>query len=188
MHLEGQYTEIPREFFDTMTEAPIQECKLCGKNLYYSKEHYVIEKAMHKTEVIFEHAVCLPCAENMREQFSKQSLLNIDLFMLANARFYQRAESLKDLEFDTGKWLNNCIINNTLREEENEYQIVGIFEGDKMVQGQFPYMIGGKALDAIQESLSQETKDALDRFKDDFFNVPPELEHLFRDPKFTLIV
>ncbi|MBI3142120.1 MAG: hypothetical protein HYZ16_04785 [Bacteroidetes bacterium] len=186
--MKDQFSEIPPHFYDTLTGAPIQECKLCGKNLYFGNEQYVIEKALHKTEVIFEHAVCLPCAEKMRGQLSRVSLRNIDLFLLANARFYQRAERLRDLEFDTDTWLKNCIVNDTTRQDESEYQIVGLFKGSRMVQGQFPYMIGGKALDALQESLSQETKDTLDRFKDDFFNVPPELEHLFRDPKFTLLV
>ena len=72
------------------------------------------------------------------------------------------------------------------REEQEEYQIYGMFRGGQMIQNQFPYMMSGAALEEIQELLSPETKDEIDRFKDEYFNIPPELADLFRDPKFTL--
>ncbi|MFY0672002.1 MAG: hypothetical protein JXQ87_01275 [Bacteroidia bacterium] len=182
----GHHRDIPTIFFDTITEEPIQKCQFCEKDLLKSDEPYIIEKAFRKTEVVFEYAICMPCADNMRGQMSKDSMVAVEKYMLENARFQERAQELQHQEYDTDKWLGNCLVNDSAREEQEEYQIYGMFRGGKMIQNQFPYMMSGAALEEIQELLSPETKDEIDRFKDEYFNIPPELADLFRDPKFTL--
>ena len=184
----GPKRDIPGIFFDTVNEEPIQQCQMCEKDLYHGNEPYLIEKAFRKKEVIFEYAVCMPCAEKMRGEMSKHSTRAVELYMLENARFQERAMDLRDKEYDTDEWLSRCLVKNEHRNEQEEYQIYGMFQGDKMIQNQFPYMMSGAALEEMQEILSPETKDEIDRFKDEFFNIPPELADLFKDPKFTLVV
>lgn len=184
----GPKREIPSIFFDTVNEEPIQKCQMCEKNLYRGSEPYLIEKAFRKKEVIFEYAICLTCAEKARKDMSKESTERVDAYMMEQARFKERMMELRDEEYDTDKWLSNCLVKNDHRNELEEYQIYGMFMGDKMVTNQFPYMMGGNALEEIQELLSPETRDEIDRFKDEFFNIPPELADLFKDPKFTLVV
>lgn len=183
----GQRHEIPTIFYDTVEERPIEECKICGKALLTSDEPYVIEKAFKQKEVLFEYAMCMDCANNMRQDMSKDSMQRIEQFMLQNGRFQDRFNDLRYEDFDTDKWLNNCIITNQDRDEQEEYQIQGIFMGDQMVSNQFPYMISGEAMEQMQELLSPETRGEIDRFKDEFFDLPPELADLFKDPKYILV-
>lgn len=184
----GPKREIPSIFFDTVNEEPIQKCQMCEKELYHAHEPYIIEKAFRKKEVIFEYAMCMPCAETMRGEMSKHSMQSVERFMLENARIQERVMELRDEEYSTDKWLSKCLVTNEDRDEQEEYQIYGMFQGDRMIQNQFPYMMSGTALEQIQDILSPETKDEIDRFKDEFFNIPPELADLFKDPKFTLVV
>lgn len=182
----GKEQDIPTIFFDTIKEEPISHCQFCEKDLLNGDEPYVIEKAFRKTEVVFEYAMCMSCADNMRHQMSTDSMAAVEKYMMENARFQERAFELKDKEYSTEDWLNNCLVKDTERAGQEEYQIYGMFKGGKMIQNQFPYMMSGEALEEIQELLSAETKDEIDRFKEEFFNIPPEFADLFRDPKFTL--
>jgi len=182
----GPRREIPTIFFDTISEEPIAKCQMCEKNLYHGNEPYIIEKAFRKTEVIFEYAMCMKCADKMRKEMSTESMQAVEKYMMQNARFMERANELRDLEYDTDKWLQKCLVKNEHRDSQEEYQIYGMFWGDKMIQNQFPYMMSGTALEELQSVISAKTKDEIDRFKNEFFNIPPELEELFKNPKFTL--
>ena len=130
----------------------------------------------------------MDCAEMLRKELSKESLSAVDDYMIDNARFQERSEELKDQEYDLDKWLDRCLVKDNSRQDQDEYQIYGMFEGDKMLQNLFPYMMSGKALEEIQELLSAETKGEMERFKDKYFTIPPELEPFFRDPKFNFVL
>ncbi|MCB0739320.1 MAG: hypothetical protein KDC92_17570 [Bacteroidetes bacterium] len=187
MFFKGKKHDIPSIFHDTVNEKPIEHCQICGKNVLLNQTHYVIEKAFKRKEVIFEYAICMDCAETKRGDMSKESMENISNYMVQHAQFQERFFELRDYDYDTNLWLGKCIFTNEPIDEQEEYQIQGVFVGDKMVSNQFPYMIGTKAMEAMQELLSSETKDEMNRFKDEFFNVPPELEELFKDPKYILV-
>lgn len=183
----GRKRQIPEIFYDTIEEKPIATCTGCGKNLVEGEEPYVIEKAFRRKEVVFEYALCMPCMEKMRGQMSKESMANVEKYMLENANFQERAEELQAEDFDIDKWLSRCVVKNEERSDLEEYQIQGMFAGDKMLEGQFPIMIGGHALEEIQELISAETRDELDRFRNDFFDLPPELEEIFRDKPILVV-
>ena len=182
--MSSKYTDIPKIFYDTVDEVPLRECNRCGKDLLESGEPYVIEKGFKRKEVLFEHAICMQCAEKMKQELSKESLANIERFMMERADFEGRMEELLDEDYSNEKWLGRCIISGEALEEQEEYQIQGMFVGDRMLTLQFPYMIGGKALEEMQELLSAETRDELDRIKDDLIKVPPEFEDILK-PKFV---
>lgn len=147
----------------------------------------MIEKAFKRKEVIFEYAICMDCAQNMRGEMSKESMQSIQQYMLQNAKPEERFFELRDHDFSIDRWLSKCMLTNESRDEQEEYQIHGVFVGNKMVSNQFPYMISGTALEEMNELLSPETRGEIDRFKDEFFDIPPELADLFKDPKFILV-
>ncbi|MBI1183996.1 hypothetical protein GC194_06980 [bacterium] len=94
----------------------------------------------------------------------------------------------KELENLYDEWFNTCLIKGSKRSDEEEYVVQGMFVGNKMLESHmYPHMLGAAAMEEIQELLSAETREEMDRIKDEFFVVPPEFADLFRDPKFTLV-
>ena len=71
--------EIPKEFYSFETKAPFEFCIECNKYLLDEGTEYLIEKAIKNYEgyeaqdVIFDYAICMECAEDMRNQISKES-------------------------------------------------------------------------------------------------------------------
>jgi hypothetical protein len=55
-----------------------------------------------------------------------------------------------------------------------------MFQGDKMLVGEFPYIISLEAMEELTELLSDETKDEFDDFKKNLLGGPPELEELLK--------
>lgn len=178
------YHEIPKQFYDTVEEKPIEQCLMCQKNLYNGFEPYLIEKAFRKSEAVFEYAICLNCAAKSREQMSKESRERVEEYMKNNMP--AREEIMEQKTDNEEEWMGKCLISGKSKDDCEEYQIFGLFIGNHMISNEFPYMIGGEVLDEIQELLSPETRDELDRFKDEFFDIPPELQELFKDSKVLL--
>ena len=93
------------------------------------------------------------------------------------------SESSEDLDedengnnspLDSEKWLDSCILSGTPREKARDFQVVGMFMGDKMVLSIFPYLISAKSIEEIGEKLSQETRGFMQDFIDNQFGMPPE--------------
>ena len=173
-------TEIPNIFYDTVNEEPIQKCIMCEIDLMESQIPYMIEKRFKRKEAIFEYAICINCAEQMRNQMSRESLQAVEKYMRENSELL---EQLEQDDFDAEhheNWMNTCAVTGNDISDLEEYQIFGLFQGKEMILNHFPHMIGGDSLESMQELLSAETKDELDRFRKEHFNIPPELEELFR--------
>ena len=72
-------SDIPSVFRSTDTKKPFERCIQCNKYLLELDSEYLIEKAIKQyqgfeaKEVIFEYAVCMDCAEKMRQSLSAES-------------------------------------------------------------------------------------------------------------------
>lgn len=166
-------------------EAPFENCCQCEKGLVESGELYLIERCFKRVNasyehVIFEYAICLECAESMNQSLSKESLMTMQLYFYDYFRGEKRWQRLKLLAEDERYWNKGCLIKGTPREELSEYNLCGLFIGDKMVLGEFPYIIGDEAMEEIVELLSAETKDELDDFRKNVLGTPPEFEELLK--------
>ena len=75
---------------------------------------------------------------------------------------------------DPERWLESCILTGSSREQTPDFQVVGMFMGDKMVLSIFPYLISAKAIEEIGEKLSNETRGYMQDFIDTQFGMPPE--------------
>jgi uncharacterized protein with PIN domain len=64
---------IPKELHSFTEEGPFTRCVDCDTELYESGANYMIQKSMHRGEVIFEFALCMECHENLVRGFSKET-------------------------------------------------------------------------------------------------------------------
>jgi len=184
-----EYTDIPPIFYSHTTKAPFENCISCNRPLQAPNTQYLIEKAFRQyrgefstTDVIFEYAMCLDCAELMRRELSLSSLSRIQEFFDQRVDLHQRREELRKKEgIDAERWLQHCLITGEDLGELDEYQIYGHFVANQCVFSFMPYMIGGPAVDEMTELLSEKTLGEIDRFVDDNFGLPPELKKPIKD-------
>jgi hypothetical protein len=165
--------EIPKIFYSAEDKKPIKKCAICGKILLFANEPYLIEKAFkrnNKTNVddlIFEYALCYTCQQNTSSELSEESLANIKMYFNLYVDFQKRQEQLGNPEnFRLADCLKNCIITKKPVVQYDEYQIGGYFFRDRLLLENLPFAIGGKAIEELQDVLSEKTRDFLDGFKD----------------------
>lgn len=166
---------IPKIFHDFLTAAPFTSCKVCKTNLLEPAKPYMIEKAfrrhsmLEKDTIMFEIAICLPCAQEMRNELSKESRQRIEAFM---------AEHMDQQKlFDKDRpMFEECLVSGKPLTEEEEYQIYGYFLGDQLIEEPKPYALSGTVVEHIAELLSDQTIDFLDDFMGKHFGIPPEYE------------
>lgn len=177
---------IPKKFYNTLTEKPFEECLSCGTSLLEPEVRYVIEKAVKRfpdldtEEVIFEYAMCLNCAQSLRENLSKDSRERIDLYMrermLEVTRNFREYQEQGDPEAS----IKNCIITGKGIGSVMNYQLYAHCQGGKIIPDEGPFMISGQALEEIAELLSDKTRDELDDFINNNFGLPPEYADLIK--------
>src|SRR5687767_11565246 len=93
-------TAIPK-LFQKAEGGLLSECIMCNKNIIKPAQDYIIEKAVrvipqyNKTEVIFEYAICLMCAEAMRNELSLKSRQRIEGYFAQYVNLEKRAALLQ---------------------------------------------------------------------------------------------
>ena len=177
--------EIPSDFYNTNLEAPFTHCTVCD-NRFTELDTYIVEKACKRVNkdivyTLFEYAICLPCGESFNQEMSEDSLIAIQKYMVENANLQSNMKYMAEENPDYKNWLNKCIIKGTEREKLSEYNICGLFLGDKMMLGELPYLMSLEAMEELVEILSKKTKDEMDGFKRKHLDGPPEFEELFND-------
>lgn len=174
--------QIPSEYHSMETEMPFQNCIECETYLLDGKSDYFIEKAIKKYEgftardVIFEYAICIHCAERMKQSLSKESMATLENYFAQNIDMIERFNLINSESTNHKEWTATCMITGKPSTDFSEYQIFAHCRGDKMILGQMPYLVSGEALEEVSELLSDETKDELDDFGKRHFGPPPELE------------
>ena len=189
-----EVTDIPPVFHSYSEERTFQQCISCNVYLLSTDTEYLIEKAFRRypgfdtQDVIFEYAMCLRCAERMRQELSRESMRNIQQFFDQRVDFYgRRQEMLYEYGLNSDAWLDRCIVTGKPRAELQEYQIYGHCRGDRFLFSYLPYMISDEAVDAMTGLLSEKTKGEIDGFIDDNFGLPPELKQPIKDHPFVLL-
>lgn len=179
---QGNLIEIPQEFRSVESGLHFSHCLSCDTPLMDIASPYVIEKAMKQYEgytahdVIFEYAMCLPCVDKKRKSLSQESQVAVENYFLSNMHGPENVR-------DGGNGLAQCWMKGTPRNELREYQIFGLFRGDKMIATQPPYLIGEAAIEEMSDLLSSKTIDDMNRFIDTHFGGPPELRDILKDHK-----
>lgn len=172
---------IPKAFHNFETGGPFERCIDCDVYLLDGEVEYFVEKAIKSykdftaTDVIFEYAICMNCAERMRKRMSKESMQSIQQYFTENVNFIDRMQLMQAHPNNPEAWMQQCLVKGTQANQLEEYQVYAHCKGKKLVTAQMPYLISGKALDEISQLLSNETLDELDGFMDQHFGPPPEL-------------
>jgi hypothetical protein len=183
------FREIPKEFHSDLDQKPFCNCTFCGTNLLEGEKTYMVEKSIKVNlnngakNTAFEYAICMACQQRKMEAMSVESVQNIQNYMMENFVMEEWEEQTNSNQDPFAK----CLVTGTPVEELDEYNIVGQFVGNKMVEGQFPILISPSIGEEIQELLSQQTKDEFDDFMDTITNVPPELKELFKTKRPVLV-
>lgn len=186
--------DIPEQFYSDGDGKPFETCVVCGKNLLEEGTRYVIEKAMKNygenqySATLFEYAMCLDCYQEMQKGISEESMRNLQ-------EYYQKVIQEKggqyitiDLaDFDLNQWLSKCFFKDKPVSEMKEYQLIGQFEGDRMIMNTPPMAIGEEVMEEMSELLSEKTKGEMDRFREQFLGPPPEIEELVRGRKLIFL-
>lgn len=190
----NEVTDIPREFHSFSQERAFSHCISCNVNLLENNTQYLIEKAFRRypgfdtQDVIFEYAMCLPCAARMRQEMSVESMRNIQQFFDERVDFYgRRQELLYEHGMNHEAWLDRCIVTGRPKSALEEYQIYGHCQGDRFLFSYLPYLISNEAVEMMSELLSEKTRGEIDRFIDDNFGLPPELKQPIKDRPFVLL-
>ncbi len=183
---------LPEEFLSSKTSKPIGHCMICGKNLLTDNSPYLIEKAFQKNissqkfEVIFEYALCSVCQHNAASELSVESMKRIKMYYDLYVDFDKRQERLANREnHKLSDFISDCIITKKPILEYNSYRIGGMCFQNRLLLGNFPFAIGEKAIDEIQELISKKTRDFLDGFKEKV--IPPEVRDKVPDDFLILI-
>lgn len=186
--IKQEYGGIPELFYSHSTKAPFEHCISCDRALQAPNTQYLVEKAFRNypefetTDVIFEYAMCLNCADQMRKELSLSSLSRIQEFFENRVNFHLRRDQLMQSDsLNAPAWLKNCLITGEAQPSLEEYQIYGHFVDNRCVYSFLPYMISGSAVDEITNLLSEKTLGEIDRFIDENFGLPPELKKPIRD-------
>lgn len=187
------FVPIPKLLLSDSTGHLLTHCLSCDKELIASQSRYLIEKSfvrhpgMSTYETVFEYAICLDCAMAFRHQMSSTSLAHMDAFFEERlAQDHRNLPADEAFTADTEPWFSKCALSGTPVEELKEYQVIGICEGDQILFSndpaaqRMPLLIDIAQLDALVDLLSPETKDEMDRFRDNINGVPPEWEELFK--------
>lgn len=180
---------IPPTFYAEETGAPFEECLVCERSLREETTEYVIEKGFRSfdaydvEETVFGYALCMSCHATLGESFSETSKQRCQAYLSEHIDLRSRTATLLEEDtVDPDEWTQKCIVHDTPKQELEEYQILAHCHGEDLLLTHLPLLIGGPAIDALVQRLSNETLDELGGFRDEYFGLPPELQRNLQGP------
>lgn len=174
--------EIPTKLH-SYDHGTFKNCIICNRDLIKPDEQYIIEKAIRRypgyntEEIIYEYAMCLPCAMEQKKALSEKSMNSIQEYMSKFGNFFSSSE-----EADKGG-MDTCSLFGTKVSEMDEYMVQGLCIGSRLMPNSKPIVIGQKAMEQISELLSEKTRGEMDDFIDTHFGGPPELKAILKGVK-----
>ena len=169
---------IPKDFYSFETDAPFERCIQCDKYLLDDDTEYIIEKAVKNYEgysakdVVFDYAICMDCAEEMRKEISKESWQSMMNYFQENMDVAARLEMQNRTPEEN---LKVCMIKQTAVDSCNEYQIYAHCRGKNLNMDNPPYMISGAVMEELIPLLSDKTIDEMNGFMNKHFSPDPSL-------------
>lgn len=185
--MQPNLSDIPKEFYPFESNKPFNECMVCGIDLTLGTTDYFVEKAVKNNveyqvkDIVFEYAICSNCAHNMQQSISEESRESLQSFFVNQQDFMSKIQAFQQGEGEGIEvLLSKCSISNEPTSRMSEYMMYGHFRGDKMLTTTMPYIIGGVAMDELSQLMSNETLDEMDKFKNQYFGGPAELEDIWK--------
>lgn len=171
------YIPVPAQFHSFTEEGPFAKCTMCEEGLLDDGTTYLIHRAFHREEVIFEYAMCLACRSKMQEELSAESIEAINAYMDRYDIEDRTGPMMEAHGTDVSKWLSHCLVTGTPIAEAEDYHYYAVCDGPDLVFNGLPIALAGNVDEELNELLSQKTRDRLDGFMDEQFGLPPELRN-----------
>ncbi len=145
---------VPEILYSEYEKGPFTECLNCDRNLDSFDGFYEVQKIFKHDRAIWEHAICSECGDELVEDYSEESLDNIQEFL-----------SRMDMKDDAK---DQCHLCEEPVKTGREHMIAALCSGDRMILS--PMVMCISCLDQLNETLSSETRDSWNDFVND--NVP----------------
>ena len=164
----------------------LSECIFCKANVLNPAQDYLIEKVLRvypefkKTETIFEYAMCMTCAEALRNELSVESRQRMEAYFADHVNLENRKSLLAPKKAPFKNWINRCLVRNTPIKGCLEYSLYAHGYGEKMVYDIFPYAISGVVMEDVNDLLSAKSRQVLDDFIGKHFSGPPEVAEILK--------
>ncbi len=177
---------IPSLLHNEDEKQPHQNCRICNKDLM-NGEMYAIQKVFknypgqEKAQVLFDFAMCQQCMMEARAELSVESRMRIDRFMMDGLQGLESSGENPESRFEN----KQCTISGKPLGESQEYQVMAVCEGDRLMES--PICLSDEILEHIQELLSEQSRDELNRFTENNFGWPPELKKALQDGDLVLL-
>ncbi|WP_181304476.1 hypothetical protein [Rufibacter sp. XAAS-G3-1] len=189
IHLSHEFEPLPPELHSVATGQPFHSCIACNRHLLRDGMNYLVEKAIRFYPldgvhyVVFEYAMCLHCAQQIRDELSEDSKQRIESYFAERVNLVARREALLSLPepLKLDNWLSHCMVTGTPRTACTEYQIFAQCQGENLLYTYIPYLISAEAMAEMQHLISPQTRQILDDFMDANFGLPPELRALLQE-------
>lgn len=186
--------ELPEFLHSYETNEPFTHCLMCNKPLEETAK-YAIEKVFKRnkqlgtTEIIYEYAVCFDCALGASDEISEESMQSIQaLYQKYSANMMMKLEFLHGTEkYSMESWTERCSFTGKESRLCSEFSVSAVVENGKLVYEHSPIMVSDQFMEELQECMSKKTRDYFDGFKDEFFDVPPEIKDLIGGPTVGII-
>jgi hypothetical protein len=173
---------IPEILRSYSTQTFFDRCLECDTRLLEQEIPYFIEKSI-KTypglrgyDVIFEYAICLKCANEIRQRLSRESMRKMAGYIAENYDPERRSSLIENFPDQPEKWMEECLIKGISGEETQEYQLYAHCIYDRLLLPEMPYMISSQAINDLADLMSSKTLGEMDDFIGKHFGPPSELE------------
>lgn len=165
---------LPKIWFNPQTSAPFQQCSQCGNPINADTEH-LIEKVIENRHEVHAYALCMPCVQQFQSQLSIGSRQTVRNWFEAHTRMGARINALATREKrDPEAWIDACISSGVPSAELDAYHLLAHARGTRLITGAMPYLISGACMTALQEILSEDTREANRRFLEQHLGSPPQ--------------
>ncbi|MEW4488734.1 hypothetical protein AB1L42_11660 [Thalassoglobus sp. JC818] len=189
--------KTPREFYSEYTEKPFTQCIDCGQEFCESHDLFTVLKSVVGGETVFEMAICIFCALQMRSRYSEETTQNMrDFFEKQSVNREDAASDVDDSQAaddtlsegeqsaDPMYGIEQCTFCSKPRSDCHRYEIVGLFIDEDLIvdlstdglAGGSPMMLCDECNAKMSEMVSKKTRDEWDRFVEEHFDGPPGVE------------
>lgn len=169
------YAPVPEVFHSFAEEGPFSKCTICEGALLEDGTQYLIHRAFHRGEVIFEYAICQPCRVKMIQELSAESMERLAEYFSEYQSGARNERMIERHGIDVEPWLSHCLITGKPIADEDEYHFYAWCDGPDLVFCELPFALAGEIDEEVEQLLSKKTRDELDGFMDEQFGLPPEL-------------
>lgn len=155
-----QPIELPEDLHSVYEEGPFRSCTVCDSDLLDGRL-YEVQKVFRGSECVFEMGVCHECGESVAHEFSEESIEAMKGFLLC--RFKPTTEP------------THCHFCGFPRSMFKDYTLIGACRESSLILPRI--IMCEKCGIALQECLSQKTRDVQGDFVQDCFpGVPADLD------------